>query len=130
VSFYLLSFCYTSTSKLSDKLYKYLVLGLFWVLRALLTCIFARSLTTSFIAFQITIAHYIINSVRASSSVIYKKALKTRSISTKPSGPAVLLTAFTAICKHASLSVIKHSFSIISKARHSKAYACLTRLIN
>jgi hypothetical protein len=75
-------------------------------------------------------ARYIINSAGASSSVIYKKAPNIRSVSTKPSGPAVLLTAFTIICKHASLSVIRHPFLITSKARYNKACACLTRPIN
>jgi hypothetical protein len=75
-------------------------------------------------------ARYIINSAKASSLVICEKALKTKSVDTKPSRPAVLLIAFTAICKHVSFSVIRHFFSIILKARHSKACACLTRLIN
>jgi hypothetical protein len=42
----------------------------------------------------------------------------------------VSLTAFTAICKHASLSVVRHSSSMISKARRSKACARSTRPID
>jgi hypothetical protein len=76
------------------------------------------------------VARYIINGAGASSSVIYKKALNTRSVGTKPLGPAVLLTAFITIYKHASLGVIKHSFLIILKARRNKACACLIRPIN
>jgi hypothetical protein len=49
------------------------------------------------------VAHYTINSAGASSPVIREIALKTRSVGTKPLRPAVLLTAFTAIYKHASL---------------------------
>jgi hypothetical protein len=76
------------------------------------------------------VTRYIIDSVGALSSVIRRKAPKTRSVGTKPSGLVVLLTAFTAIYKHASLGVIKHFFSIILKARRSKACACSTRLID
>jgi hypothetical protein len=128
--FYPLFSCYTSTFKLSDKLCRYLVSGLFWVLRVLLTCIFAHSLITLFIAFWIAMARYIIDGVGASSLVICRKALKTRSVGTKLLELVVLLIAFTAICKHASLGVVRHSFLIISKTRHSKACACLIRPIN
>jgi hypothetical protein len=55
-------------------------------------------------------ARYTINSIKALSLVICKKALKTRSVGTKPLRPAVLLITFTAICKHAFLNIIRHSF--------------------
>jgi hypothetical protein len=76
------------------------------------------------------VARYTIDSVEASSLVIYKKAPKIKSVGIKPSKPVVLLTAFTAICKHVSLSVIGHFSLMISKARRSKACACLTRSID
>jgi hypothetical protein len=76
------------------------------------------------------VARCIINSIGALSSVICEKSLKIRSVGTKPLRPAVLLTAFTIICKHASVNVIGHFSLMILKARYSEACACLTRLIN
>jgi hypothetical protein len=76
------------------------------------------------------VVYYTIDSVRVLSLVIRRKALKTRSVSTKLLGPVVLLTAFTAICKHNSLGVIGRSSLMISKARRSKACACSTKPIN
>jgi hypothetical protein len=60
--------------------------------------------------------YYIINSAGALSLVICKKALNIRSVNIKLLRPAVLLTASTAIYKHASFGVVEHSSLMILKA--------------
>src|SRR5947207_2206783 len=61
---------HTRTSKLSGRLWIALTDRLFWWFSTLLTCLLALILATSSIAFQTTIAHYVIDSASGSSLLI------------------------------------------------------------
>ena len=79
-------------------------MGLFRVLRALLTYIFALVLVILIIAFRIAIARYYIVGVGTLVSNIRGNAPNTSIIGTKPSSPKELLIAFTTIYRQASFN--------------------------
>ena len=96
-----------------------LVCGPFCILRALAICHLACSFWISIIAFLMAAARYITKGNGASDLTIQGQALKTRSVGTRPSGPAMLLMALKAIYRAISLLISGISVIIIQQACHS-----------
>ena len=93
------------TLELSGRLYTKVVLGPLRQYRALLTVYLAHSLTISAITFYIIAAYSIIDGVGGFRLLILRQALQTKRVGTSPSRPAVLLIAFTAICRASSFQI-------------------------
>ena len=87
----------------------------FYQFSTLLTCFLVLILAISSIAFFMAAARCVIDGAGGLSLLIQGQVLKTRSVGTRLSGPAVSLVAFTAIYKANSLVILKScsSFMII-----------------
>ena len=96
-----------------------LIYSPFYILKALVIYYSACGFYISIIAFLMAVAHYITEGDGVSNLTIQGQALKTKSIKTRPSRPAMLLIALKAIYRAISLLISGISVIIIQQAYYS-----------
>jgi len=93
-----LSSCHVRTFDSIDRLWRFETLESLCWLSAFWTSCLAWSLETFFMTFHMTVVCWLIVEAGGFSWLIFEYALKTRSVRTSSSEPAVSLTVFTVIC--------------------------------